>query len=178
MVTFSEFFAENYSLVVGVAERRLGSHHDAEDIATEAFRIAWERYDSGGELSVLWLYGVARNLVGNEYRSKFRRSALQDRLVSEHSDAQPTEENIYGYVHDAMTLLPAPYREVLLMTYWDGLSSQEAARILGVTPMTVRTRLSRARRLLKDELAHINEPRDIGHEMTQLEVSQNEGQDW
>ncbi|MFD5225409.1 sigma factor [Microbacterium sp. NPDC058342] len=55
MKKFSTFFRANYSLVVGVAERRLDSKQDAEEIATEAFHIAWQRYQAGEPLSVPWL---------------------------------------------------------------------------------------------------------------------------
>ncbi|MFJ2621134.1 hypothetical protein [Glutamicibacter sp. NPDC087344] len=47
-----DVFRANYSFVVGVAERRLDSKVDAEEIASEAFRLAWQRYDVGEALSV------------------------------------------------------------------------------------------------------------------------------
>ncbi|WP_394277873.1 RNA polymerase sigma factor [Luteococcus sp.] len=83
MKRFSTFFRENYSFVVGVAERRLDSIQDAEEVATEAFHLAWQRYQAGEPLSVPWLYGVVRNLIGDEYRRRGRRAELQRQLYED-----------------------------------------------------------------------------------------------
>ncbi|MFT4157462.1 MAG: sigma factor [Microbacterium sp.] len=58
MRKFSTFFRANYSLVVGVAERRLDSKADAEEVASEAFRLAWQRYEDGEALR-----GESRSVV-------------------------------------------------------------------------------------------------------------------
>ena len=62
------FYRANYSLILTTCERRLSDRKAAEDATAEVFRVAWERATAGQELSLPWLYGVARNLVGREYR--------------------------------------------------------------------------------------------------------------
>lgn len=153
---FSAFFRENYSLVVSVAEHRLGSLPDAEEVAVEAFRISWEAYQDGKALSVPWLYGVVRNLIGNEYRSRSRRARLQERVNEEFATALPVSDETYADLRDAVERLPVEYREVLKMTYWEDLTSREVATVLGVSAVAVRTRLLRARRLLKTQLTELD----------------------
>lgn len=149
MTKFATFFTENYSLVVSVAEHRLGSLHDAEEIATEAFRVAWEHFKAGEQISVPWLYGVVRNLIGNEYRSRTRRGALQDRMREEFPRSAHAVDASYSEIRDAVDRLPPEHREILVMTYWEELTAPEAAAVLAVSATAVRTRLMRARRALK-----------------------------
>ncbi|MFZ4842985.1 MULTISPECIES: RNA polymerase sigma factor [Mycetocola] len=157
MSEFSEFFRANHSLVVGVAERRLSSRQDGEEIATEAFRIAWERHRAGEPLSVPWLYGVVRNLIGNEYRRRDRQENLHTHLGEELSSHPDSLDETHADVRDALQRLPHIHRDVLMMTYWEDLTTREIAEILGTTPLAIRTRLVRARRLLRSALADIDQ---------------------
>lgn len=153
IVTFAAFFRANYSLVVSVAERRVDSRHDAEEIATEAFRVAWEHHQNGEKLTVAWLYGVVRNLVGNEYRSRQRRAALYERIGQELPRHPVMWDEPHAHLRDAVERLPEDQREILIMTYWDELTAPEIAGVLGLSPTAVRSRVLRARRLLKSILS-------------------------
>ena len=158
--TFSAFFEENYSLVLAVAEHRLASRHDAEEVATDTFRIAWERYSVGEALNVPWLYGVLRNVIGNEYRSRDRRSALREKIGEQAVFHGPDDHDPYGDVREAVERLPVEHREILKMTYWEDLKGPEVAAVLGLSATAVRSRLLRARRLLKAELAQESTQRE------------------
>ncbi|GAB3617558.1 hypothetical protein GCM10027416_21150 [Okibacterium endophyticum] len=153
MVEYDAFFLANYSLVVSVAEHRLDSRADAEEIAAEAFRIVWQQYQVGRALNVPWLYGIVRNLIGNEYRRRKRAAALRDRVAEEtvNEDADVAERR--RSVRDAIRSLPEPQRVLLQMAYWDELSPTEISEILAIPTSTVRVRLFRARRLVRDALA-------------------------
>lgn len=153
MGEFTRFYEENHALVLGVAQRRLGSLEDAEDLASDAFRLAWARFEAGGELSVPWLYGVVRNLVGTAYRSRSRRSDLQRQINADYTTTQlNTGPEDSAEVRDAVNRLPENYRHVVVMTYWEGLTAPEIAAILGTSPGAVRTRLTRAREQLAEHL--------------------------
>ena len=161
---YAAFFREHFAEVVSVAARRLDSHPDAEEVAVDTFRVAWQRWAAGGELTRAWLYGVLRNRIGNEYRSRARREALQELLVADYSASLPlrwaedppavpaTDSEILAVLQS----LPQPYRVVLRMTYWDDLLAPEVAQSLGISETTVRTRLTRGRKLFK---AALQEPR-------------------
>lgn len=153
MDAYDAFFLANYALVVTVAEHRLDSRADAEEVAAEAFRIVWQQYHNGRALDVPWLYGIVRNLIGNEYRRRKRATALRDRISDETviEDADVAERR--QTVREAIRTLPAPQRELLQMAYWDELSPMEISKLLGIPASTVRVRLFRARRLVRDALA-------------------------
>lgn len=157
MGEFSRFFRDHYSLVVSVAERRLGNRSDAEDIATEAFRIAWQHYKGGGELLVPWLYGVVRNLVGDEYRKRGRRARLQEECKERLAFDAPASSGLHADVREAVLSLPETHRDILIMTYWEDLTSKEIASILEINSAAVRARVMRARSLLRTKLAQASE---------------------
>lgn len=141
---------------------RLSSRQDGEEIATAAFQIAWERYQKGGALDTRWLYGVVRNLVGTEYRKRDRQERLRKRL-SEDLDTQLTdlaEPELYSDIRDAVERLPPQYREVIMMTYWEDLTAVEISETLEIEATGVRTRLMRARKLLRITLTEMTEPTD------------------
>lgn len=161
---YAAFFREHFAEVVSVAAARLDSRPDAEEVAVDTFRVAWQRWAAGGELTRAWLYGVLRNRIGNEYRSRARREALQELLVADYTASLPirlaedpaevpaTDSEILAILES----LPQPYRVVLRMTYWDDLLAPEVAQSLGISETTVRARLTRGRKLFK---AALQEPR-------------------
>lgn len=153
MDAYDAFFLANYALVVTVAEHRLDSRADAEEVAAEAFRIVWQQYHNGRALDVPWLYGIVRNLIGNEYRRRKRATALRDRISDETVIEDPDLAERRQTVREAIRTLPAPQRELLQMAYWDELSPMEISKLLGIPASTVRVRLFRARRLVRDALA-------------------------
>jgi hypothetical protein len=68
----------------------------------------------------------------------------------------PADETVA--VRDAFTRLPADDRELLTLVAWDGLRTDEAAALLGITPAAARQRLVRARRRLRTELDEATGP--------------------
>ena len=64
----------------------------------------------------------------------------------------PQEEDA-GALRQAVNALPEPYRQAVLLYYFCEQSIEEAAAILGVPPGTVKSRLSRGRKMLKEVLA-------------------------
>ena len=95
-----------------------------------------------------WLIRVAANECKSLFRSPWRRAEpLEDYMASldlpgpEHTD-----------LFRAVMALPAKYRTVIHLYYYEGYSSDEIARLLDIPAATVRTRLARARGRLKNDL--------------------------
>ncbi|MFF2276266.1 RNA polymerase sigma factor [Agromyces sp. NPDC058126] len=150
---FTAFYRRYYRLILTVAQQRLPSMSDAEDVTGEVFRIAWKHHSDGNDLALPWLYQVLRNVIGNEYRRTTRANQFSQRfgpmaivsIVEENDDAIELRR--------AIQVLPDADRELIYMTYWEDLTGQEIAAILGCSPVTVRVRLMRARNRLKAVLA-------------------------
>jgi len=149
---FAAFYREHYSLVLATVSRRLSDSATAQDVASEVFRVAWAHHLGGGELTLAWLYTVARNVVGNEYRRRSRAAALVEKAESQAYEARSSMDDEASDTRKAMMRLKDSDREILFMAYWEDLSGAEIASILDCKLPTVWVRLNRARNALKREL--------------------------
>jgi RNA polymerase sigma factor (sigma-70 family) len=126
---------------------------DLDDIVAEVYLVAWRRIDAvpAPPEDLLWLLGVARNVVAHHRRSTALRLRLQDRLVRERP-VHDLDVEMSNEVFDAVRHLPQREREALHLVVWEGLSTEEAATVVGCSPNAVRIRVHRARRRLTDRL--------------------------
>jgi RNA polymerase sigma-70 factor (ECF subfamily) len=148
---FRAFYRAHYGVILTVAEQRLDTRQAAEDATADVFQIAWRRFrDEGAALSLPWAYQILRNVVGTEYRRRERARRALDRLADEQAD--PPEDDQRIDVRDALGQLPERERELLFMAYWEDLTHDEIAQILGITHGALRVRLTRARARLRAAL--------------------------
>lgn len=130
------------------------------DIAVQdTFLAAWKsarKYRGEGDVGA-WLWGIAIRRLIDQLRK--RRATPLDPAVIARSNTETAsfEEHVFGDgthgdLGDAMRELPDDLRAVLVATAIDGLSTKEAARLLGVPQGTVKTRLMRARHALQEAL--------------------------
>jgi len=131
---------------------------DADDLVAEIYLVAWRRIDDvpPPPEDLLWLLGVARNVVAHHRRSMARRRRVQDRLVRERP-VHESDVEVSSDVLDAVRHLPHREREAIHLVVWEGLSTEDAAKVIGCSPNAVRIRVHRARRRLSDRL-RINDP--------------------
>jgi len=159
---FAAFYRANYSVILATVTRRLSDHATAEDVTSEVFRVAWAHHSGGETLTLPWLYTVARNVVGNEYRRSARSAALTARTedldgVAHATTADVTEDDGARDTRRAMMRLKEADREILFMAYWEDLSGAEIGAILDLKLPTVWVRLNRARAALKQQLGREDE---------------------
>lgn len=125
--------------------RRTEDAATAEDLCSDVFRIVWEKSADNGSLSIMILFGVAKNVLRNHDRSASRSANLIGALRSErYAEAPPRDSP----VQEALERLNPDEREVLLLTYWDGFTSKEISDLLNTSATAVRMRLHRARKAL------------------------------
>jgi RNA polymerase sigma-70 factor (ECF subfamily) len=122
----------------------------AQDLTAETFLIAWRRREQMPAQPLPWLYGIARGVLANERRAANRRVALAARVAAQpgEPDAAPAGKHA---VLEALAKLRESDREALLLSAWEGLSTGEAARVVGCSAATFAVRLHRARK----RLAHV-----------------------
>jgi len=104
-----------------------------------------------------YLFGIARHRLIDFFRSRQRETidveeiSIAD-LGTTPSQAFARDEN-QRLLHQALLSVPLDHQIALELSYWEELSGREIAHVLGVDENTVRSRLSRARTLLRDKLA-------------------------
>ena len=146
--------ARKYAAAVyRLAYARTGSPADAEDIMQETFlRLMRTRpvFDSEAHAKA-WLLRVAANCASDLFRRLFRRreAPLEDHLPA----PQPPET---GRVTEAVLALPARYRVPIHLYYYEDLSVAEIEAITQTSQGTIKSRLFRARALLRKKLEEEN----------------------
>ena len=151
---FADIYRREYPGVLSFVTRRAQPSR-AEDIVHETFTTAWQRF---GDMPKAddevrpWLFAVARNHLLREQRSQARRGALWVRLA-QHSDLHDADHsdgiNQQVDLNAAWNLLSAQHQEVLSLAGWEGMTSEEAGQVLGISATAYRLRLRKARAALK-----------------------------
>ncbi|MCE8032122.1 RNA polymerase sigma factor [Billgrantia tianxiuensis] len=145
-------------------QKRIWSREDAEDVLQltylEAMRCQ-ERF-IGGSKPETWLFGIAANLTRNYFKRHYNQPPLDeisDALLSElqgEAEDDPgvlvEHEIILKHTVDALATLPDDTRSMFELIVDAEYSYQDTAEHLGVPVGTIRSRLSRARQMLKSQL--------------------------
>lgn len=159
---FGRLVERHQSLVCSLALGACGDLHRSEDIAQEAFVVAWRQL---GELKEpgkfkSWVCGIARNVVNNSLRQDERAPTAQAR--EECGEETPAEtstpaEHVIDNEERAILLrqlqeLPPLYREPMVLFYRQNESMASVAEVLGVSEDAVKQRLSRGRVMLAERV--------------------------
>lgn len=140
--------------------RRCADPATVDEVLQDTFVAVWKgagRYRGTGEAAA-WLWGIAIRRLVDALR---RRPPSESELGPWHESLTLTESAedrvLVGVEHGdlagALARLSPELRAVIQATVLDGLTTREAARLLGVPAGTVKTRMMRARRVLRKELA-------------------------
>ena len=139
--------------------RLLGDTHLAEELVQDAFTSVWRRattFDSGRASFATWLYRVARNrAVDLDRRRRSRPISVGEEPLQGVSGGPEPEADLDGWdMGRALASLPDEHREVLTMTYFEGLSQREISQRIDLPLGTVKSRttaaLKRVRRALEN----------------------------
>lgn len=178
MEAFDLIVRRNQVPLVNFIARFLGDPDAAEDLAQETFvRMfkAIKRYRSGTAKFSTWMYHIASNLCKNELRNRGRRGRFfVDNVITESSSgSESTEEDLIATapahgslqpgnqlerkerehaVQNAISELPERYRLPLVLRDLQELSYEEISGTLTLPLGTTKSRINRARLMLKDKL--------------------------
>jgi RNA polymerase sigma factor (sigma-70 family) len=159
---FRLLYERNYAPISAYVRRRVRRADGSDaDIVAEVFVVAWRRFlevpEQTNELP--WLYGVARNLVANHFRSVQRSSALTDRLMVEERasvDSSAGSSELELRVRRAVDQLSDLDREIFRLIHWEELTHEEVGLSVGITAKAVERRVARARKKVRDYLASLD----------------------
>lgn len=158
--------------LLSVARRILKNEEEARDAVQDAFVSAYrarKQFNAGARVST-WLHRIAVNAALTRLRSRRRKpeESLDDLMPrfmpnghhedhftawTEPADVTVGRKETAEQVRRAIDSLPETFRTVLMLRDIEGLSSDEAASMLNITPNAVKLRLHRARLALRALLA-------------------------
>ena len=164
----TELVAEHQRMVVQLAMNLLGDRDEALDLSQEVFlRVFRTIHRFRGQSSLrTWIYRIAVNQARNRHRFWRRRHRADqvslDQHLASHGDSLSAGESTPDRVlaqkelaerlQRALDHLPFDQRTAIILREIDGLSYEEIAFSLGVAVGTVKSRLTRARQALRQEL--------------------------
>jgi len=134
--------------------------HDAQDVVQEAVLRAYRFFDGLRGEARPWLLSIVRNscMTWLQVNRPAELSSFDDRAIEAHPIDDDSPEVLAlrdcdrRVLNEAISALPAPFREVLVLRELEDLAYKDIARIADVPIGTVMSRLSRARRLLAESL--------------------------
>lgn len=150
---FEEFYEETFRRLFTALCLVTGNRHEAEEVAQEAYLRVFERWDRIGALEdpTGYVFRVSMNV----FRNRFRRASLGTRrlfsLAPPQTDDLAAVEDRDELVRLLRELNPQERAAVLLTSILD-YSAEEAGRMLGVVPSSVRSLTTRARARMKDKV--------------------------
>jgi len=165
---FEEEFMPQIDALYNFAYHLTYNEADADDLVQytymKAFRFI-DKYDIGTNAKA-WLFKILKNAFINQYRKKSKQPTKVDyeEIVSYHDEEDTNfssyldlrEEIFQGMMGDEVTnainTLPVDFRTVILLCDIEGFTYEEISKIIDIPLGTVRSRLYRARNMLKDKL--------------------------
>lgn len=170
---FDALVAKYEKKIFNIIYRFIGDYEEATDLTQETFISAFRHYDNfrGDSKVFTWLYQIARNLCINRIRQRERQRSLRIESLDQPRDAND-EDSMTREIADltqspqqkleqkelsqrimaAIESLPPDYKEVILLREFQELSYNEIVEVTGLTLENVKTRLSRARGMLRRKL--------------------------
>jgi RNA polymerase sigma-70 factor, ECF subfamily len=169
---FAQIVAQNYQRVYSVIYRLIEDREEAEDLTQDTFVNAYRAYGEFRHESHVytWLYRIAVNLTKNRLDRRSRRRVTegvsldspveieQDELSRQIEDWSTTPDRIFenrslgDFLACEVKALRPEYKTVVVLRDYESLSYEEIARVVGISVQAVKSRLFRARTVLRERL--------------------------
>ena len=173
---FEQLITPLEQLIWRICWHYTGNRESAEDCGQETMIRIWRSLDSyRGDCALeSWVYRIAANCCMDYLRKKKRDKSVSMEPMREQgfdpADPSPgTEEQVVAAdeqkrLREAITMLPEDQREALIMTQLEEVPYEEAAKLLGVSEGTIKSRVNRAKARLKEILSgerELSPPGDV-----------------
>ena len=150
---WEELYEDHYKELVAYGSRMSGSKELAEDLVQETFVKALMNTEVVEDLSPskrrAWLFRTFKNLFFDRYRRVILENEYEQSWQPEYLEDQGIHE-----IENAMLLqsLKPEDRAIFQLRFFDGYSAEEISEMMNLPPGTIRSKLSRCRKYLKQNL--------------------------
>jgi RNA polymerase sigma-70 factor, ECF subfamily len=170
---FEELLGRHEENLLRLAFRFVRNEHDAQEVLQDVFVTTWSKLPGFQDRAQIgsWLYRVTVNASLMHLRVRRRRPECVDLAPIDRSakqdmerefdldgtdhhrpDAQLESQELGRVIQSAIEKLPQPLRSVFEIREIQGWATRQTAKLLGLSEATVKTRLHRARRMLRDRV--------------------------
>ena len=144
---FSKLYDESFRFVYNYLYSRTFDAQLAEDLASDAFMRAWDKFDNfdpeRAKFST-WVITIARNLMATHFRMVRSTTDIESVPEGMFSTSDRDDMSDRDQAKQLLSHLNEEERELVYLRYWLELSATEIADVTGLNPSTIRTRLHRA----------------------------------
>lgn len=163
---FEELYSSYYDKVLAYITGKIGDRNAAEDLTSDVFLRCYrniEKFDQSKGSEGAWVFTITKNLLKNYYRDRKPEAHIDGMEGFEIADEQNVEEEIEQaqrleeireFLDREIARLDSVKRQILLMKYYDEMSSNEIAEVMGMTPGNVRVILTRTLQKLRVGVDH------------------------
>ncbi len=170
--SFDDYVRRYHRQAYNIAYRMAGNHADAEDITQEAFIRAYRFFDRYNRALPFenWLYRIISNVFVDEIRKRpkaklqsldqpvnVRSTACEVHLEIPDTATNPERMSLEAAIDEplqrALDALPPDFRQAVILADIEGMSYEEIADSMGCSLGTVRSRLHRGRKLMRNRLS-------------------------
>ena len=154
-LTFADAAEEHLDDVYGYLLYLSRDRETAEDLASATFEKAlrlWGRFDPRRGSARTWLLGIARTTALDWFRAEGRRRRREEAAALPERVDESFTEGLSPELEAALAALSAGEREVIVLRVVLDLDGDTAARVLGISPTAVSTRLNRALKRLEERV--------------------------
>jgi len=149
---FEEVYSRYYPGVLSYIRGKLDNAQDAEDLCSDAFLYCfdqYEKYDPEKSAVSTWLYLVVNSRIKNYYRDHRTNADIDELSNILPDEGQDMEQAVYleqlrDTLAKAIATLPERQQKIVIMSYFQKLTSSEIAERLGLSPVNVRVLLNRS----------------------------------
>ena len=153
---FRELFLSMHPKLIRYATTLMCDADEAKDIVSEVFGRAWQEFDMLGESPSAWLYTATRNGCLNRLKHlQVEQAHIEAIILTTQADVDNgywEHETLLQKAEAIARSLPEPTCTILRLCYWEKKTYQQVAEQLGISPDTVKKYISKALRMLREEM--------------------------
>jgi len=172
--SFDALVEKYYKKIYNLAYRYVGDPEEANDLSQEIFTAAYQNLKKfrGDAKFSTWLFQIATNRGKNRFKYLKRRGYFTSKSQSEGDDERETQQRevpdfstnpetmlagkqIQKIVQDAINELDPDHKEIVILRDIEGFSYEEIAQVLNLPEGTTKSRLHRARMVVKEKLKRV-----------------------
>ncbi len=152
---FHEIYERNVSRVYKISMMFLKNNDDAEDAVQNIFIKLLKQEEGFRDLEheKAWFIVVTQNHCKNILSHWWKKKRTDYEKISE---PEYTDDTLKSFIWEQILKLPSKYKIVIYLFYYEGYTTDEISKTLGIKDSTIRTQLSTARKLLKPNLREVH----------------------
>ncbi|CAL2080618.1 sigma-70 family RNA polymerase sigma factor [Tenacibaculum sp. 190524A02b] len=140
-----------YNPLLGYVKKRVRNQEDAEDLTQDVFLKLSKSNKNGVDNLKSWIYTIAKNTITDYYRKKqLETNSIEDDTFLNHDEQEDASIELGKCVNSFIDQLPEEYRELMTLSELQEVPQKEIAEQLNMNYVTVRSKIQRGRKKLKE----------------------------